>query len=205
MKIQLALDRLTVAEAVTMASVAAPYVDWIEVGTSLIKEFGMASISELRRAFPKYIIVADMKTFDNAVYEMEMCFSSGANVATVMAAAPKATVVACKDVADKFGGHIMVDLLATDRKKREQLHDIQDVTWCYHVSKDQQEFGGQTARAVEVYQHPIGVQVAVAGGIALDMIPSLKMKAVNVVIVGSAILKTSDPAAAAKAFYEAVH
>ena len=205
MKIQLALDRLTIAEAVTMASAAAPYVDWIEVGTSLIKEFGIASVSELRRAFPKHIIVADMKTFDNAVYEMELCFSAGANVATVMGAAPKATIAACKDVADRFGGQIMVDLLATDRAKRDQLQDIQDVTWCYHVSKDEQELDGQTVRAIEYYRHPVGVQVAVAGGVTLDMIPSLKMEGVNVVVIGSAISKAANPSTAAKEFYDAIH
>jgi len=41
MKIQLALDRLSIQDAVKMAKLVETEIDWIEVGTSLIKEFGM--------------------------------------------------------------------------------------------------------------------------------------------------------------------
>ena len=44
MKIQLALDRVTIEEAIILAKLAEPSVDWIEVGTSLIKEYGIESI-----------------------------------------------------------------------------------------------------------------------------------------------------------------
>ncbi|WP_025698066.1 orotidine 5'-phosphate decarboxylase / HUMPS family protein, partial [Paenibacillus forsythiae] len=88
MKIQLALDRMSIEEAADMVRRTEPYIDWIEVGTSLIKEFGMASVEALKREFPHKTIVADMKTFDNAQYEFELCFGAGADVATVMGAAP---------------------------------------------------------------------------------------------------------------------
>ncbi|MGA9173277.1 MAG: orotidine 5'-phosphate decarboxylase / HUMPS family protein, partial [Thermoactinomyces sp.] len=99
MKLQLALDRLTVSEAIKIADQVKAEVDWIEVGTSLIKEYGMSSVKALREAFPDHIIVADMKTFDNAAYEMEICFAAGADVATVMGAAPVETIELCFNVA----------------------------------------------------------------------------------------------------------
>ena len=74
MKIQLALDRLTIEEAIAIAEKAEQEIDWIEVGTSLIKEFGVKSIEEMKKRFPNKTIVADIKTFDNAKYEFEMCF-----------------------------------------------------------------------------------------------------------------------------------
>ena len=95
MNVQLALDRLTIEEAIKMGNIVREYVDWIEVGTSLIKEFGMESVKELRKAFPEKIIVADIKTFDNARYEFEMCYKAGADVATVMGAAPKVSIDTC--------------------------------------------------------------------------------------------------------------
>ena len=40
MIIQLALDRMNMKEAIEMARTVESSIDWIEVGTSLIKEFG---------------------------------------------------------------------------------------------------------------------------------------------------------------------
>lgn len=205
MKIQLALDRMTIMEAISVASVVSPYVDWIEVGTSLVKEHGMASVRALREAFPSHMIVADMKTIDNAKYEMEMCFRAGANVATVMGAAPIATIECCKQVADACGGHLMVDLLATDAAKRQLFSQIQDVTWCYHVSKDEQELQGHSAAANLLGCVPDRVDTAVAGGVTLDSMERFKKENVDVVIIGSAITKSVDISIAAKQFYEAVH
>lgn len=51
MKIQLALDRMTISEAIETAKEAEQYVDLIEVGTSLIKEYGVESISEIKKSF----------------------------------------------------------------------------------------------------------------------------------------------------------
>ncbi|GMA62685.1 hypothetical protein GCM10025859_31250 [Alicyclobacillus fastidiosus] len=52
-----------------------------------------------------------IEAFDNAAYEMKMCFEAGANVATVMGAAPIATIELCKRVADECGAHVVIDLL----------------------------------------------------------------------------------------------
>lgn len=204
MKIQLALDRLTIAEAIHVASAASPFVDWIEVGTSLIKEFGMESIRAMRSAFPNHTILADMKTFDNAVYEMEICFQAGANVATVMGAAPLSTIQLCKQVADEQGAHLMIDLLSTNSEKRSTFAHMTDVTWCYHVSKDEQESQGSSASGIRVDGEMAGIHVAVAGGVRLGTIDELKSAGVDVVIVGTAITKADDVAKAAKEFSDAV-
>ena len=52
MKIQLALDRFSIDEAIQITQSAQEYVDWIEVGTSLIKEYGKESIQKIKTAFP---------------------------------------------------------------------------------------------------------------------------------------------------------
>lgn len=52
MIIQLALDRLTISEAIRIAQLVEADIDWIEVGTSLIKEFGIDSVRQMRKAFP---------------------------------------------------------------------------------------------------------------------------------------------------------
>ena len=204
MNIQLALDRLTIEEAIKIADKVRPYVDWIEVGTSLIKEFGMKSVQELRKAFPEKIILADMKTFDNARYEFEMCYNAGADVATVMGAAPKVSIDTCMEVAKKFNKLVMFDLLNTSAVQLDQLLEYKDAIFCGHVSKDQQEISGekQSFNKLNLPQSLLSVEgprLALAGGISLDSLPELAEIKPYVVIVGSAITKAKDPINAAQA------
>jgi len=212
LNIQLALDRFEIERAIAIARLAAPYVQWIEVGTSMIKQFGMDSVRAVRRAFPDHIVVADMKTFDNAAYEFDMCFDAGADAATVMGAAPPITVEACMNVGARRGKRVMIDLLQTTEEEQVLLTAYRDAVFCVHVSKDEQELaagGGTLACAGE--RSPLlrlkrqGLLTAVAGGITLDALPGLTALRPDVVIVGSAITLADDPAGAAGAFQESLH
>ena len=51
MKIQLALDRISMNKAVNIAQEIIEYIDIIEVGTSLIKDYGMQSVHIAKNAF----------------------------------------------------------------------------------------------------------------------------------------------------------
>ncbi|WP_052723920.1 orotidine 5'-phosphate decarboxylase / HUMPS family protein [Paenibacillus wulumuqiensis] len=152
-RIQLALDRMTIEQAVDMAHQVQDAVEWIEVGTSLIKEFGMDSVRRMKEAFPDKVIVADIKTIDNAKYEFELCFRAGADVATVMAAAPDATLDLCMQTAQAHGGTVMIDLLNVSPQRTMELQRYTEAVLCQHVSKDQQEHTGQLlGKGVQEYQ-----------------------------------------------------
>lgn len=200
MHIQLALDRMGVVDAILLAKKVEHSVDWIEVGTSLIKEFGIASVREIKKAFPDKVIVADIKTIDNARYEFEMCFQAGAGVATVMGVSPLVTINTCMEVAKKYNKKVMIDLLNTSNEQKKALLDYKDAIFCDHVSKDEQEVSGARNRGGKVLEDA-AFELAVAGGITLDSIASLK-ETLNptVVIIGSAITKAEDPSEAAKKF-----
>ncbi|PLS03659.1 3-hexulose-6-phosphate synthase [Neobacillus cucumis] len=203
MKIQLALDRMEIAEAIELTRKVADSIDWIEVGTSLIKEFGVASVKELKRAFPAKTVVADIKTIDNARYEFEMCFESGADVATVMGVSPLVTIVACMEVAQRYNKQVMIDLLNTSAEQKRALMKYKEAIFCDHVSKDEQEISGSQNRGMkngELLEDP-DILVAAAGGISLDSIGKLR-ETLNpaIAIIGSAITKADNPAAAAAKF-----
>ncbi|WP_121610673.1 3-hexulose-6-phosphate synthase [Mesobacillus foraminis] len=205
MKIQLALDRMTIPEAVGMAEKVAQSVDWIEVGTSLIKEFGVDSVKEMKRAFPDKVIVADIKTIDNARYEFELCFEAGADVATVMGVSPLVTIDASMEVAGRYGRMVMIDLLNTSEEQQGELLKYKDAIFCEHVSKDQQEEMGakNQGRGSSIFSGER--MVAAAGGITLSSLVQLQRTLKpEVVIVGSAITKADNPSESAAQFKELI-
>lgn len=197
MNIQLALDRMNVEDAIALTKKVEPFVDWIEVGTSLIKEFGVGSVAALKEAFPDKTIVADMKTIDNAVYECKIAFDAGADVVTVMGVSPAVTIEACLDEAKKRKKRIMIDLLNTSNEVVAGLLGMPAI-FCLHTSKDEQEMrgGGFTTGRFDLRE----VEVAIAGGITLENMESVSKFNPAVVIIGSAITKAADPGAAAKQF-----
>lgn len=202
MKIQLALDRMEINEAIELTRKVEDSIDWIEVGTSLIKEFGMASVREMKKNFPAKMIVADIKTIDNARYEFEMCFEAGADVATVMGLSPLVTIEACMEVAKRYNKLVMIDLLNTTEQQKRDLLQYKDAVFCEHVSKDQQEeLGASNHGAGSRNFYAPTMTIAAAGGITLDSLESLR-KTLNpsVVIIGSAITKAENPAEAAAKF-----
>ena len=70
--LQVALDFLELKRALELAAEAVRGgADWLEAGTPLIKSAGLDAVRELRRAFPKHTIVADLKTMDAGRIEME--------------------------------------------------------------------------------------------------------------------------------------
>lgn len=199
MKIQLALDRITIKQATALIELTEPFVDLVEVGTSLIKQYGMESIHEIKKAFPLKTIVADIKTIDNATYESKMSFEAGADITTVMGVSPIPTIEKCIEIAEKYDKQIMIDLLNTSEKKKKQLYSYakKHVIFCHHVSKDEQELsGGRVLSLKKRYSN----NTAIAGGITLEALPELAKVKPEILIVGSAITKADNPRKIAKQF-----
>ncbi|NHC38362.1 3-hexulose-6-phosphate synthase [Bacillus sp. MM2020_1] len=204
MNIQLALDRMEIDKAIELTRQVETSIDWIEVGTSLIKEFGVVSIKEMKQAFPNKQIVADIKTIDNARYEFELCFDAGADVATVMGVSPLVTIDTSIEVANRYQKKVMIDLLNTSVEQKRELMKYTEAIFCEHVSKDQQEELGSQNHGTKQSVFS-GFQVAAAGGIKLESIGDLA-RSLNpaVVIIGSAITKAENPAEAAAQFKQLI-
>jgi 3-hexulose-6-phosphate synthase len=206
MQLQVALDRLALEDAIRLAKSVAPYADYIEVGTSLTKEFGVESVERMCQALPEARILADIKTNDEARYEFELYYAAGADIATVMGSAPDATIKTCLDVARERNRQVMIDLLETSDERQRALLAFGEAIFVVHISKDVQEAGGQTVPiASRLPDWAVERKVAIAGGIGLADIPALGERLPGlIVIVGSAISGAADPAAAARSFSEAL-
>ena len=143
MQLQVALDRIELDAATRVAAAVAPHADWIEVGTSLIKRYGMTSVSETVAAAGSTPVLADLKTADDAATEFGMAFEHGARAATVLATAPDQTVERCAALAHDANAEVLLDLLAASTSRRDQLLRklAPEVIVAAHVGKDAQSAG----------------------------------------------------------------
>ncbi|MBS8265716.1 Fe-S cluster assembly protein HesB [Mesobacillus boroniphilus] len=204
MKIQLALDRLTREECFSILEETSDYIDWIEIGTGVIKEYGMGIVREISEAYLQKTVVADMKTCDAGRHEAKQAFEAGADIITVMAFAHNNTVAETLEAARQYGKRIMVDLLGvTDVMRVKELYGLGVDLFCLHVGKDMQQEGAladsSLYRLIEGLEN---IEVAIAGGISDKTISALKNSIVDIAIVGSAITGNSQPGKASRVIRE---
>jgi 3-hexulose-6-phosphate synthase len=193
MNIQLALDRLTKEECLRILKETESYIDWIEVGTGVIKEFGMSIIREIRSAYPNKVIVADMKTCDAGKHEAVQAFEAGADIMTVMAFSVNKTITDTIEVATTYKKRIMVDLLGvTEQKRVDELSSLGVDLVSLHFGKDMQQEGSFDTALFSLVQSFPELEVAVAGGINLQSLPAIMAKEPGTIIIGSAITKADN-------------
>ena len=81
---QMALDSLDFDGTVALATLVAPHVDILEIGTPCIKHNGVKLLEVLRAKFPNNKILVDLKTMDAGFYEAEPFYKAGADICTVL-------------------------------------------------------------------------------------------------------------------------
>lgn len=205
MQLQLALDRISIDQAIDVARQTEAYIDIIEVGTSLIKDYGLRSVREIKKAFPNHIVLADIKTIDEGAYEFHAAFKAGADMATVMAAASIETLEACYQVSRELGKQMMIDILEEGKEKINRLKTMDQAIFCIHASTDQSEKNVLSKLIQFKYDHPTLNTLAIAGGITLEDINGFKNEDIHIAIIGSSITKARYPDKAAQQFHEEMH
>ncbi len=200
MKIQVAIDRVTTEQAIGIIKEVKASVDIIEIGTSLIKDYGLESIRRIRHAFPDLNILADIKTMDEAEYEFRAAYRAGADILTVMGAASITSIEICRAVAEEYQKEYMIDLLEVSTDKIDKLKKFQDAIFCVHLPADQDGFGLEELiekSRKELIDCP---RLAVAGGVSLKTLSIIKESGFEIAIVGGAITKSENIQEAANAF-----
>lgn len=205
-KLQVAIDLLTTADAIALATKVAPYVDIIELGTPLIKSEGLGVITAMKKAFPDKLVFADFKTADTGELEADMAFGAGADLVTILGVTDDATVIGAVKAAKKHGKGVVVDTIGVvDRVKRAQEVTALGAEFVeLHAGLDEQAQPGYTIQVLIDEAARAGVPVSIAGGVKLSNIAAVKASGVKVAVAGAAIYGAADPAAAAKALREAL-
>ena len=198
--LQLALDFVDLKRAVKSAQAGvAGGVDWLEIGTPLIKSEGLQAVRELRRLFPRVTLVADMKIMDAGRIEVETAAKAGANIVDVLGAASDATVRECIQAGKNYGAKIVVDLIAVKDpvSRGKQIEDFGADYITVHCSIDEQMEGKDPFETLRRLAEAISLPVGVAGGINSETAARALEAGASIVIVGGAITKAVDPAEAA--------
>lgn len=206
MRLQLAIDRVSVEQALDLIEQTKGYADIIEVGTSLIKDFGLAgSVKVIKERYPNQCILADIKTCDEGAYEFRKTYEAGGDIPTVMGMSSIPTIRACQEVAEEFGKEYMIDLLEVpDEKLRVLKEEFKEAIFCVHLPSDNAGEGLE-----ELVRHMCeklaGVEkIGVAGGVTIETVNVMKEAGVDLVVVGGAITRSGDIEASTKAFAKAI-
>lgn len=200
MQLQIAFDRMPIARAAEIARAVAGIADWIEVGTSLIKTGGVRGIEQIVEAAGSTPVLADLKSVDDAAYEFGLIFDAGAQAGTVLALAADASIETARSVAIDRGGEVLVDLMLAGPDRAAALASRMgpEAMLLAHVGKDTGSSGPDPLASVGAWA--AGRRIAVAGGLTLASVESLRSHPGVRAIVGSAITAAPDPVEAALAF-----
>ena len=206
-KLQLAIDTLTLEDAIELISKAEDYIDIVEVGTPFVYRSGLEAIRKIREAFPDMYILCDGKIMDAGAYESGEQFEAGANCASVLAVTDDATILACVDEAKKYGAEVSVDTICV-KNLSERIPAIEAMGVDYisvHTGVDQQAKGRTPLDDLrEIKTCTQKVKISVAGGINETTIAQYLELNPDIIIVGGGIIGQSDPVSSAKKIKELI-
>jgi 3-hexulose-6-phosphate synthase len=206
MKLQVAMDVLTTADALALAGKVAEHVDIIELGTPLIKAEGLRAISAIKQAHPDKIVFADLKTMDAGELEADIAFSAGADLVTVLGTAGDSTIVGAVKAATAHGKGVVVDLIGVADKaaRAREVVALGAVFVEMHAGLDEQAEEGFTFGTLLTEGTSSDVAFSVAGGVNLSTIEAVQQAGASVAVAGGAIYGATDPGAAAAALRAAI-
>lgn len=201
--LQVAMDYISLPDALSMAVKVNQYADIIEIGTPLCKAAGLDGIRAMRGVCPDKLILADLKTPDVGDLEAQMAFDAGADIMTVIGGAPLITVKQAQEAADRNHKQMLVDVTgvkdipAAGREWR--AIGVKGVV--YHRGWDEgnsERRWGESDREIIRALIQMGFHVSIAGGITLELLPFFKDLAISIVNIGREIRETPDPTASAR-------
>lgn len=196
MKLQLAIDDMTLSEALSFIDKVEKYVDIIEVGTPFLIREGCHAIQAIKNKYPLKEILADAKIMDGGFFESEILFKAGADYVTVLGVTDTLTIRSCIKAAKEYGKQVVVDMICVDDlpSRVHQLENAEANMLAVHTGTDQQAAGRQPIDDLAVMiAHRRNAKIAVAGGISSKTIAKYVALRPDVIIVGSAITHAEDP------------
>ncbi len=172
-----------------------PYNDriLIEAGTPFIKREGFRGIRAIGSIW-RGNIVADIKTIDGAVDEVQFVKQAGASAVTVLGSAPVETLDLFVEECSNCGLDSMIDMLGVEEplKILLKLRKPPDVV-ILHKGRDEESTRGKVIKYKHVnkIRSKYDVIISAAGGISLKEARSAIFNGANIVVAN--IVSENDP------------
>jgi 3-hexulose-6-phosphate synthase len=203
MKLQLALDDISLTEALALVDAVRTHIDIVEIGTPFIISEGLAPVKAMKARFPDLEVFADLKIMDAGAFEARLAFAAGADYVTVLAVTDIATIRGCLETAAGYGKTVVADMICVDdmAARIAELEAVGVMALAVHTGVDQQAAGRTPLDELKLMKvHSRSSRIFVAGGITRDTLAHYFELGADVAIVGSGICKAADPVQEAKAF-----
>ena len=193
MKLQIALDTLSLEECIILLEQTKGNVDIAEVGTPFIIEEGMRPVRELKKRFPEIMDAGEL--------EASSAFKAGADIVTVLGVSNDETILGAIKAAKQHGGKIMIDMIAVKNLvERAKEIDAMGVDYiCVHTAFDVQKSGKDPLDELKMINKVIcNAKSAVAGGVKLSTIDEIVEEGAEIIVVGGAICNAENKSETAK-------
>lgn len=206
MKLQVAIDRVKLDEAIDLVKRLDGIADIIELGTSLIKDYGLYALKSKRISLRKSLLLMDIKTNDEGEYEFTQGFNAGADILSIMGSANKVTLDLAYQIAQQKNKKMLIDLMGLNYSEVRKIANYPNAIYNLHNSHDKHKTVAITTEIMQFKKEYPNIQsIAVAGGINLKQARLLvKQGQTEIVIVGSQIIKADNPIKKALEFKEAI-
>ncbi len=157
---------------------------WIEAGTPFIKREGMNGVRTIRRMW-RGVIVADMKTADGAVGEVDMAKAAGADAITILGASPLETLNLFVHRCEELKMLSIIDMIGIDDplevlRPMKKPPDVVEL----HRGRDEESTRGKVIqyRHVNRIRSKYDVAISAAGGVTLKEARSAIFNGANIVV-----------------------
>ena len=194
MKLQLALDELTLPEALVFIDKVVDDVDIIEVGTPFLIREGVNAIKVIKEKYPHKEVLVDAKIMDGGHFESQLLFDAGADYVTVLGVTDLLTIQSCICAAKEAGKQVVVDMICVDDlpARVRLLEEAGADMLAVHTGTDQQAAGRKPIDdLITMLKARRKARIAVAGGISSQTVKDYALLGPDVV---SAITHAADPA-----------
>lgn len=158
---------------------------FIEAGTPFIKREGFSGINKIKEIWSGFV-VADLKTMDGALEEVDLAYNAGASAATVLGSASVETISLFIKRCKELNVVSMIDMINVEEplKVLLRLRQPPDVV-ILHKGRDEETTRGKVIKYKHInkIRSKYDVLISAAGGVDLKEASSAIFNGANIVVV----------------------
>jgi 3-keto-L-gulonate-6-phosphate decarboxylase len=194
--IQIALDLQDLPDAAAVATaVAAAGVDFVEVGDPLIKRFGLAAVSEIKKLVPQVSVVAEMMSADWGRDQVELAATAGADVVLLIGLSTAASVGFAAEAGRRLGVPLMLDVPPNrlDRSRVREMEREGVDAFVVTTNVDHGVRGRHPLEQAQLLRSWTELPVAVSGGFGAQDREVLTSEEWDILIIGRSVSEATEP------------